>query len=187
MSNGLKFAFELHIHCDMRLGKKSPNYSWPKWVAEEYNKLTNYERKLIMKKAKKNIAETKVETKVETKTETKIKAGKKTDKKEEKKTDKKEEKKEEKKAEKKTEKKAKRPASTSGKYKNIRHLIESLFAGNKEISYEDTVKRVSAEFPESAYKKTHYAWYKNKIVSHGEWKHVEKPKSEKVPTAKIKK
>ncbi len=92
-----------------------------------------------------------------------------------------------KKVAKKVEKKGsnKKFVSASGKYKNVRHLMETLFKKNASTLYDDTEKTVKKEFPMSKFAKGDHAWYKNKIVSHNEWRHVEPPK--KVPTAKIKK
>jgi len=79
--------------------------------------------------------------------------------------------------------------STSGNYKNIRHLMETLFAKDKGLTKEDAIKSVKKEFPESAFlEKTasHFGWYKNKIVSHNTWVSVEPPAWSKGPRAKIK-
>ncbi len=81
--------------------------------------------------------------------------------------------------------KEKKFVSKSGNYKNVRHLMETLLKKNASISYADAEKIVKNEFPMSKYAKPDWSWYRNKIVSHNEWRHVEPPKH--VPTAKIKK
>ncbi len=60
--------------------------------------------------------------------------------------------------------------SKSGKYKSTRHLVESLFAKKKDMSAEDMEKAVKKEYPKGAFTaKTHYPWYKTRIVNRGEF------------------
>ena len=81
-----------------------------------------------------------------------------------------------KKATKKTDKKSR--ASKSGKYKNIRHLMETLFAKKKDMELGDALPLIKKEFPNSAFTdnpNTHFAWYRSKIVSHREFTIVSAP------------
>ena len=66
-----------------------------------------------------------------------------------------------------------RPKSISGKHKTIRQLVEDLLDKNPEVTYEKMESAVLKEFPTSAFKKTHYNWYMNKIIMNGEWKYYE--------------
>jgi hypothetical protein len=93
-----------------------------------------------------------------------------------------------KKSSKKTAKKTRvqRPKSKSGNYKNIRHLMESLFAKKKDATAEETTKVVKKEFPTSAFNNSHYSWYKTHIVNKREFIHEAKPKWAKGTQAKIK-
>jgi hypothetical protein len=93
-----------------------------------------------------------------------------------------------KKAVKKTSKKVstQRPKSKSGNYKNIRHLMESLFAKSKDLTVEAATKVVKKEFPISAFNNAHYSWYKTHIVNKREFIHESVPKWAKGHSAKIK-
>ena len=68
---------------------------------------------------------------------------------------------------------AKKGKSVSGKYKFIRHLVEDLLIENPDIHYEEMKKAVLEEFPESAFNKSHYSWYLNKIIVNQEFKYAE--------------
>ena len=93
-----------------------------------------------------------------------------------------------KKAAKKTSKKVRtqRPKSKSGNYKNIRHLMESLFAKSKDLTAEAATKAVKKEFPASAFNNAHFSWYKTHIVNKREFIHETTPKWAKGHSAKIK-
>lgn len=84
-------------------------------------------------------------------------------------------------------KKEKKFKSTSGNYKSVRSLAESMFAKNKELKHEELEKSVRKEFPMSKYTKNDYAWLKNKIISHNTWTTMDAPAWTKKPSAKIKK
>jgi len=83
-----------------------------------------------------------------------------------------------------------REQSKSGKYVSIRHLMETLFAKNQDLEKDAAIAAVKKEFPKAAFLAnpgSHFGWYKSHIVSHGEYKHVEKPKGKVKAVAKIKK
>ena len=82
-----------------------------------------------------------------------------------------------------------REESKSGKYKSIRHLMETAFAKNMEMTKAEAIEVVKKEFPNASFlvnPTSHFGWYKSHIVSKGEWKHVEKPKSKVKAVAKMK-
>ena len=80
-----------------------------------------------------------------------------------------------------------RPKSTSGKYKTIYHLLETMFAKNRELTAEKAMIAVTREFPQSAYVKSdHFPWYKTHIVSRGEFRFVKRPAWATGVIAKIK-
>lgn len=60
--------------------------------------------------------------------------------------------------------------SKSGKFTSIRHLMEETLKKNKSISFEDAAKIVLKEYPNSAFKQNHLAWYKSRIITLGETK-----------------
>lgn len=71
-----------------------------------------------------------------------------------------------------------RPKSTSGKYKSVRHLLEMLFAKNKDLARDEAKAIVKKEFPDSKYlrtTKTHFSWYKSHIVGHGTFITIDPP------------
>lgn len=85
---------------------------------------------------------------------------------------------------KKEKKVAKTRASKDGKFKSVRHLMETLFAKNKNMEKEVADKMVAKEFPDSAWAKnlkkkdsigSHFPWYKNHIVSHREFTTIDVP------------
>lgn len=60
--------------------------------------------------------------------------------------------------------------SKSGKYKSVRHLVETIFARKKDTTAEAMEKEVKKEYPQSAFTaKTHYPWYKTRIVNRREF------------------
>jgi hypothetical protein len=70
--------------------------------------------------------------------------------------------------------------SKSGKFKNLRHLIETVFAKNKGAEKKDIDKIVKVEYPGSAFLKvgpqnTHFNWYRAHIVGKGEFTQVPAP------------
>lgn len=67
-------------------------------------------------------------------------------------------------------KKASTRISKSGKFKSIRHLMETLLAKNKNLDYKKAEEAVLREYPNSKFKNTHFGWYKNKIQTHKETK-----------------
>jgi len=74
-------------------------------------------------------------------------------------------------------KESSRPKGKSGKFKTIRHFMESLFAKNKNLTKEEAGKLMAKEFPNSAWVDgTHFPWYKNHIVNHGRFFHMTAPK-----------
>lgn len=84
---------------------------------------------------------------------------------------------------------AKTRASVSGKYKSIRHLLENLFARNKDLTTELALPHVKKEFPKTGFVSSpsaHFAWYKSKIVSHREFTTIDPPAWAKGRSAKIK-
>ena len=86
-----------------------------------------------------------------------------------------------KKAEKKTTaKKVSSRISKSGKFTSIRNLMESLFAKNKEVKFEECLKIVGKEYPASKFNKQHYGWYRTQIISYDG--HKPKAKAKKVDT-----
>lgn len=97
----------------------------------------------------------------------------------------------------KTEKKTKKPAkktekksraSKSGKYKSIRHMMETLFYKNQNLTADDAMKIAKKEFPDSKYVESgnHFTWYHTHIVNMKEFTVIEPPKWAK-GGAKIKK
>lgn len=54
-----------------------------------------------------------------------------------------------------------RPKSVTGEHTSIKQLVSELFATDPEIKYEAVEKAVMAEFPDSAFNKTHFTYYKN--------------------------
>lgn len=60
--------------------------------------------------------------------------------------------------------------SKTGKYTSIRHMMESLFRDDKELTFDKVIKVVKREYPNSAYNRNHFSWYHNKIVSNGKTK-----------------
>lgn len=154
-------AIQLHVSLDISHSVKSPNKSWPEFLVNYYNKLSKKEREKIMstKLVKKETAEKEVSKKVAAKKVVSKKVVKK-------------------------EKAAKRPQSKSGKYKNIRHLLETLFHKNPNLTSEEAMQEVKKEFPGSKYvASNHYPWYRTHIISKNEWVHFDKPKTK---MAKIK-
>lgn len=80
--------------------------------------------------------------------------------------------------------------SVSGKYKNIRALMETLFAKNKEITMDQVIPHVKKEFPGSAFTKNpnvHFSWYKSHVVAHREFTTMDAPAWAKGSSAKVKK
>ena len=82
----------------------------------------------------------------------------------------------------------------SKKFKSVRHLLETLFAKNKNTTKEEAKKAVKKSFPDSKYlrtAKTHYPWYKSHIVNHGEFVTIDPPKwamgGPRIKTSTIKK
>ncbi len=67
---------------------------------------------------------------------------------------------------------AARQKSILGKHKTIRYLVEELLDKNPDIAYEEMNSAVLEEFPTSAFNKSHYSWYINKIIVNGEWKYA---------------
>ena len=59
--------------------------------------------------------------------------------------------------------------SKSGKFKTIRHLVESVFKKKPGISYDSMEKFIMKEYPSSAFNKSHFTWYKAKIIRNDEW------------------
>lgn len=83
--------------------------------------------------------------------------------------------------------------SKSGKFKSTRHMMEVLFAKNKNLTKEEANKAVSKEFPNGAWakrmkvgKKSHFPAYKTRIVSHCVFKTINPPSWAKKHGAKIK-
>ncbi len=70
--------------------------------------------------------------------------------------------------------------SVSGTFKNIRHLLEEIFATNKNITRTEVIKQVKIEFPDSKLvtedKPVNYAWYTNFIIKKKEFKYISAPK-----------
>lgn len=159
MKDNIIQAIQLQVNLDIIHGVKYPNNSWPEFLADFYNKLSKKEREKTMstKLVKKETAEKEVTKKVSKKIAAK-KVSKKVS--------------------------AKRPQSKSGKYKNIRHLLEALFHKNSNLTSEQAMQEVKKEFPTSKYvESNHYPWYKTHIINKNEWIHFDKPK---VKMAKIK-
>jgi len=81
--------------------------------------------------------------------------------------------------------------SKSGKYSSIRNLMESLFAKNKEVSFEDALKTVKKEYPNSKFNKQHFGWYRTQIISYSgvkpktKTKKAEKKVTKKAATKKV--
>lgn len=79
-------------------------------------------------------------------------------------------------------KKTKEPGphtSTSGAYKSIRHLMETLFAKNKNITQEAFIKAVVKDYPGAQVKgkeSKYFKWYHNQIVNHKDFRIVTMPK-----------
>ena len=67
-------------------------------------------------------------------------------------------------------KKASTRISKSGKFKSIRHLMESLLSKTPKLEYKKAEEAVLREYPNSKFKATHFGWYKNKIQTHKETK-----------------
>ena len=68
--------------------------------------------------------------------------------------------------------------SKSGKYRSVRHLLETLFSKNKELTKEEARAAVKKEFPDSKYlrtTKTHFSWYKSHILNHREFVTIDPP------------
>lgn len=68
--------------------------------------------------------------------------------------------------------------SKSGKYKSVRHLLETLFFKNKELTKDEAKAVVKKEFPDSKYlrtTKTHFSWYKSHILNHREFVTIDPP------------
>ncbi len=160
-------AMEIHATIDRLANRPIPNYSWPKWLAEEYKKLTIIEREKIMENVEKELKNRKVkkvakpEVEVDTKKKTKKVAKPKVEKKK----------------------------STSGNYKSVRQLVETQFSKNKDVTAEEILKAVVKEFPNVKYvenPKQHFAWYKSHIISRNEWVTIDPPAWSKKPAAKIK-
>ena len=59
---------------------------------------------------------------------------------------------------------APRPKSVTGKHKSVKALMEEILTSDPEIKYEDAEAQVKAEFPDSAFNKGHFSWYKRKIL-----------------------
>lgn len=67
--------------------------------------------------------------------------------------------------------------SKSGKFKNIRHLIETLAIEDRAVSQDKVDAAVKKEFPDSSYilKGNHWPWYKCKIITKGEFTQMPSP------------
>ena len=62
--------------------------------------------------------------------------------------------------------------SKSGKYMNIRHATEAAFKKfGGEAPTDKIIEFVKAEFPKSAFKGAHVAFYRNQIVTNNQWKY----------------
>jgi hypothetical protein len=77
-------------------------------------------------------------------------------------------------------KKGRSRLSKSGGFKSIRHLLEEIFAKNKNITRAEVIKQVKIEFPDSKLvteeKPTNFSWYVNFIVKQKEFKCITPPK-----------
>ena len=112
------------------------------------------------------------------------KSSKKVEKKSSKKVEKKLSKKAEKKSNKKVGKKKDgrvgfgRQECKTGKFKSIRHLLETLFAKNKDLTKEEGDIAVKKHFPTSRWVTFDSQWgsYFTRIRSHGEFKTITAPK-----------
>jgi len=60
--------------------------------------------------------------------------------------------------------------SKSGKYTSIRHMMEQILAKTPDITSEKVIPMVKKEYPNSAFKPNHLAWYRGKIVKQGKTK-----------------
>lgn len=69
--------------------------------------------------------------------------------------------------------------SKSGKFRNLRHLVETLIAANKDITQDKVDAAVKKEFPDSSYitnpTGTHFPWYRCHIVNHGRFTQIDTP------------
>jgi hypothetical protein len=69
--------------------------------------------------------------------------------------------------------------SKSGKFRNLRHLVETLVAADKNISKEKVDAAVKKEFPDSAYitnsSGSHWPWYKCHIITKGHFTQIDTP------------
>jgi len=69
--------------------------------------------------------------------------------------------------------------SKSGKFRTLRHLVETLIAANKDISQEKVDAAVKKEFPDSAYitnsSGSHWPWYKCHIITKGHFTQIDAP------------
>ena len=74
-----------------------------------------------------------------------------------------------------------RAKSTSGLYKNVRHLCECAFAKSMEMTFPQFKEMLKKEFPHCAAVrngsyKNHYYQYRHKIVIQWQFQYIEKPK-----------
>lgn len=69
--------------------------------------------------------------------------------------------------------------SKSGKWRNLRHMIESMIIKNRNITQEEVDAAVKKEFPVSKYITnsigTHWPWYYCHIISKGRFTQIEAP------------
>ena len=54
--------------------------------------------------------------------------------------------------------------SKTGKFKCIRHLVETILAKKPDASFEEVSAKVEAEYPKSQFNAKHLSWYKNRII-----------------------